>query len=147
VPVDQHLAGVGLGVVGLAGQPPAPPGPHQRLLGQVLGLGRVPGEQEAEPAQPLVVLGEEPPEVLVGRHASPSRCCRRHGRRATAARGFTEFRARGVKVEDYDLPGLKTTDRIADIGLAGAAWIIDPGNDALGILQLNEDVRHAGCLR
>jgi hypothetical protein len=50
-------------------------------------------------------------------------------------------------VEDYDLPGLKTTDRIADIGLAGAAWTINPGNDALGILQLNEDVRHAGCLR
>ena len=49
-----------------------------------------------------------------------------------------ELRARGVKVEDYDVPGLKTEDGIADIGFAWAAWIIDPGNNALGILQLKE---------
>lgn len=47
-----------------------------------------------------------------------------------------ELRARGVKVEDYDMPGLKTVDGIADIGFAWAAWIIDPGGNALGILQL-----------
>src|SRR5215216_1174523 len=46
-----------------------------------------------------------------------------------------EFRTRGVKVEDYDLPGLKTEDGIADIGFAWAAWIIDPGKNALGILR------------
>jgi catechol-2,3-dioxygenase len=46
-----------------------------------------------------------------------------------------ELRARGVTVEDYDLPGLQTRDGIADIGFAWAAWIIDPGNNALGILQ------------
>ena len=49
-----------------------------------------------------------------------------------------ELRARGVKVEDYDLPGLKTEDGIADIGFAWSAWIIDPGKNALGILQLKE---------
>jgi catechol 2,3-dioxygenase-like lactoylglutathione lyase family enzyme len=49
-----------------------------------------------------------------------------------------ELGARGVKVEDYDLPGLKTEDGIADIGFAWAAWIIDPGKNALGILQLKE---------
>jgi catechol 2,3-dioxygenase-like lactoylglutathione lyase family enzyme len=47
-----------------------------------------------------------------------------------------ELRSRGVHVEDYDLPGLKTEDGIADIGFAWAAWIIDPGKNALGILQL-----------
>ena len=47
-----------------------------------------------------------------------------------------ELRQRGVKVEDYDLPGLKTEDGIADIGFAWAAWIVDPGKNALGILQL-----------
>jgi catechol 2,3-dioxygenase-like lactoylglutathione lyase family enzyme len=47
-----------------------------------------------------------------------------------------ELRARGVKVEDYDMPGLKTEDGIADIGFAWAAWIIDPGRNALGILQI-----------
>jgi catechol 2,3-dioxygenase-like lactoylglutathione lyase family enzyme len=47
-----------------------------------------------------------------------------------------ELRSRGVKMEDYDLPGLKTEDGIADIGFAWAAWIVDPGKNALGILQL-----------
>jgi predicted enzyme related to lactoylglutathione lyase len=47
-----------------------------------------------------------------------------------------ELRSRGVTVEDYDLPGLKTEDGIADIGFAWAAWIIDPGHNALGILQV-----------
>jgi extradiol dioxygenase family protein len=49
-----------------------------------------------------------------------------------------ELRARDVKVEDYDTPGLKTEDGIADIGFAWAAWIIDPGTNALGILQIKE---------
>jgi catechol 2,3-dioxygenase-like lactoylglutathione lyase family enzyme len=49
-----------------------------------------------------------------------------------------ELRARGVKVEDYDLPGLKTEDGIADLGFAWAAWIVDPGKNALGLLQLKE---------
>jgi catechol 2,3-dioxygenase-like lactoylglutathione lyase family enzyme len=49
-----------------------------------------------------------------------------------------ELRARGVKVEDYDAPGLKTEDGIADIGFAWAAWLVDPGKNALGILQLKE---------
>lgn len=46
-----------------------------------------------------------------------------------------ELRRRGVEVQEYDLPGLKTEDGIADIGFALAAWIIDPGGNALGILQ------------
>ena len=49
-----------------------------------------------------------------------------------------ELRSRGVRVEDYDLPGLQTHDGIADIGFAWAAWIIDPGKNALGILQVKQ---------
>jgi len=49
-----------------------------------------------------------------------------------------ELRARGVRVEDYDMPGLKTDDGVADIGFAWAAWIIDPGKNALGILQIKD---------
>ena len=48
------------------------------------------------------------------------------------------LRERGVNVEDYDMPGLKTEDGIVDIGFAWAAWIIDPGKNALGILQFKE---------
>jgi catechol 2,3-dioxygenase-like lactoylglutathione lyase family enzyme len=47
-----------------------------------------------------------------------------------------ELRSRGVQVEEYDLPGLKTEDGIADLGFALFAWIVDPGKNALGIMQL-----------
>ena len=47
-----------------------------------------------------------------------------------------ELRSRGVEVEDYDMPGLKTEDGIADLGFAFAAWIVDPGGNALGVMQL-----------
>ena len=47
-----------------------------------------------------------------------------------------ELRARGVELENYDFPGLKTEDGVADLGFAWAAWIIDPAKNALGILQI-----------
>jgi catechol 2,3-dioxygenase-like lactoylglutathione lyase family enzyme len=46
------------------------------------------------------------------------------------------LRGRGVKIEDYDLPGLKTVDGIADVGFARIAWFIDPAKNCMGILQL-----------
>jgi predicted enzyme related to lactoylglutathione lyase len=48
----------------------------------------------------------------------------------------TELRTRGVKIEDYDLPGLKTVDGIADIGFGFMAWFIDPGGNCVGMLQI-----------
>ena len=47
-----------------------------------------------------------------------------------------ELRARGVNVENYDIPGLKTDDGVADIGFAWVAWIVDPGKNTLGIFQI-----------
>lgn len=46
-----------------------------------------------------------------------------------------ELRSRGVVVEEYDMPGLKTQDGIADLGFAWAAWIVDPGKNALAIME------------
>ena len=46
------------------------------------------------------------------------------------------LRRRGVQIEDYDLPGLKTQDGIADIGFAWMAWFIDPANNCVGMIQL-----------
>ena len=46
-----------------------------------------------------------------------------------------ELRARGVQVQD--LPELGTTDGIADIGFALAAWFTDPNHNWIGLLQLN----------
>jgi predicted enzyme related to lactoylglutathione lyase len=48
----------------------------------------------------------------------------------------SELRQRGVKIEDYDLPGLQTEDGIADIGFAWMAWFIDPANNCVGLIQL-----------
>ena len=48
------------------------------------------------------------------------------------------LRSRGMNAEEYDLPGLKTEDGIADLGFALAAWIVDPGKNALGIVQLKK---------
>jgi hypothetical protein len=47
-----------------------------------------------------------------------------------------ELRSRGVKVEEFDLPGLKTEDGIADLGFAWMAWIVDLGKNALAIMQI-----------
>ena len=49
---------------------------------------------------------------------------------------LADLRERGVAIQDYDMPGLKTTNGVADLGFALAAWIVDPHKNALGILQL-----------
>lgn len=48
---------------------------------------------------------------------------------------LTDLRGRGVTIEEYDLPGFKTDDGIADFGFAWMAFIIDPSKNALAILQ------------
>jgi catechol-2,3-dioxygenase len=48
----------------------------------------------------------------------------------------SELRQRGVKIEDYDLPGLQTQNGIADIGFAWMAWFIDPGQNCVALMQL-----------
>lgn len=45
------------------------------------------------------------------------------------------LRSRGVKIEDYDLPGMKTVDGIYDAGFARFAWFIDPGKNCVGVMQ------------
>jgi catechol 2,3-dioxygenase-like lactoylglutathione lyase family enzyme len=49
---------------------------------------------------------------------------------------LAELRSRGVEIQDYDTPELKTEDGVADLGFALVAWIIDPHKNALGITQL-----------
>jgi catechol-2,3-dioxygenase len=49
---------------------------------------------------------------------------------------LAELRGRGVEIQEYDMPGLKTVDGVADLGFALMAWIIDPHNNALSIMQL-----------
>lgn len=46
-----------------------------------------------------------------------------------------DLRARGVPIQEYDLPDPKTENGIADMGFAWAAWIIDPSQNVLAIIQ------------
>jgi catechol-2,3-dioxygenase len=49
---------------------------------------------------------------------------------------LAELRARGVEIQEYDMPGLKTVDGVADVGFARIAWIVDPHRNALAILEI-----------
>jgi catechol-2,3-dioxygenase len=57
------------------------------------------------------------------------------------AREVSDLRSRDVTVEDYDGPGLKTVDGIADVGFALAAWIVDPHGNSIGLLEFKDDSR------
>lgn len=46
-----------------------------------------------------------------------------------------ELRERGVVFEDYDMPGLKTVDGIAEIEGVKGAWFKDPDGNILSIGQ------------
>jgi catechol-2,3-dioxygenase len=48
------------------------------------------------------------------------------------------LRARGVEVEEYDEPDVKTVDGIADVGFALSAWLVDPHGNTLGLLQFKD---------
>ncbi len=46
-----------------------------------------------------------------------------------------ELRAHGVAIDDIDEGGLTTSNGVADVGFAHAAWITDPFGNTLGLLQ------------
>jgi catechol 2,3-dioxygenase-like lactoylglutathione lyase family enzyme len=43
------------------------------------------------------------------------------------------LRGRGVVFEEYDFPGLRTVEGIADMGSYSAAWLKDPDGNFIGI--------------
>jgi len=49
-----------------------------------------------------------------------------------------ELRAHGIEVAEYDEPGLKTVDGVADVGFALSAWFVDPGGNTIGLLQFKD---------
>ena len=54
-----------------------------------------------------------------------------------ARAAVAELRSHGVIFEEYDLPGLKTVEGIADTGGGLAAWFTDTEGNTIGVLQLN----------
>ncbi len=47
-----------------------------------------------------------------------------------------ELQRRGVRFEEYDFPGLKTIDGIADLGYEKSAWFRDSEGNLLALGQL-----------
>jgi predicted enzyme related to lactoylglutathione lyase len=50
-------------------------------------------------------------------------------------REVRELKARGVKFEDYDMPGMKTENGISTAGGAKAAWFKDSEGNILALVQ------------
>jgi catechol 2,3-dioxygenase-like lactoylglutathione lyase family enzyme len=50
-------------------------------------------------------------------------------------REVAELKARGVRFEDYDMPGMKTEDGIATAGGAKAAWFKDSEGNTMALIQ------------
>ncbi len=49
---------------------------------------------------------------------------------------LAQLRSRGVEIQEYDMPGLKTVEGVVDLGFALMAWIVDPHRNALAVMQL-----------
>jgi catechol 2,3-dioxygenase-like lactoylglutathione lyase family enzyme len=47
-----------------------------------------------------------------------------------------DLRGKGVTFEEYDLPGVKTVNGIAELGGTRGAWFKDPEGDILSVVQL-----------
>jgi catechol 2,3-dioxygenase-like lactoylglutathione lyase family enzyme len=47
-----------------------------------------------------------------------------------------ELRGKGVTFEDYDLPGVRTVDGIAELGGVRGAWFKDPEGNILSVVEL-----------
>jgi predicted enzyme related to lactoylglutathione lyase len=50
-------------------------------------------------------------------------------------REVRELKARGVKFEDYDMPGMRTVNGISTAGGAKAAWFKDSEGNILALVQ------------
>jgi catechol 2,3-dioxygenase-like lactoylglutathione lyase family enzyme len=46
-----------------------------------------------------------------------------------------DLRSRGVRFEEYDMPGLKTVNGIAELESERAAWFKDPEGNILSVFQ------------
>jgi catechol-2,3-dioxygenase len=55
------------------------------------------------------------------------------------AEEVADLRSRGVEIAEYDSPGLKTVDGVADVGFALSAWFVDPSGNSIGLLQLKDE--------
>jgi catechol-2,3-dioxygenase len=79
--------------------------------------------------------------LVVTRSSSPSKdeVTKASWRVTDVAAEVAVLRDRGVEIVEYDEPGLKTVDGVADVGFALSAWFVDPGGNAIGLLQFKDE--------
>jgi len=68
-------------------------------------------------------------------NAGTSRASQAFWQVADIEREVAELKKRGVKFEDYDMPGMKTEDGIFTGGGARAAWFKDSEGNILAVIQ------------
>ena len=78
--------------------------------------------------------------LVVTRTTTPSteQTTKASWRVSDVAAEVADLRARGVEIVDYDEPGLRTVDGVADVGFALSAWFVDPGGNTIGLLQFKD---------
>jgi catechol-2,3-dioxygenase len=78
--------------------------------------------------------------LVVTRTTTPSteQTTKASWRVADIAAEVANLRARGVEIAEYDSPGLRTVDGVADVGFALSAWFVDPGRNTIGLLQFKD---------
>ena len=52
-------------------------------------------------------------------------------------KAVADLRAKGVTFEEYDLPGMKTVDGIAELGGFKGAWFKDPEGNILSVITMS----------
>ena len=68
-------------------------------------------------------------------NAGTSRASQAFWRVDDIEREVAELKTKGVKFEEYDLPGLKTMNGIATAGGAKSAWFRDPDGNIFALVQ------------
>jgi extradiol dioxygenase family protein len=58
-------------------------------------------------------------------------------------REVAELRKRGVTFEEYDMPGVKTRNGIAEASMAKTAWFKDPDGNILSIQNVQDVARRS----
>ena len=96
-------------------------------------LGRVPVHAESESGSLFYALGEMTVLVYRTDFAGTAQNTALNLVTDDLDRDTTALRTNGVVFHDYDLPGLKTVDGIADLGGLRSAWFTDSEGNIIAI--------------
>jgi hypothetical protein len=86
------------------------------------------------------MLAEAPDDPCIPRPAPARPRTRwRPGKLPSSTPEMADLRGRGVTFEEYDLPGLKSTDGVAEFGRLRGAWFKDSEGNILGVTEMRRE--------